>query len=73
MHPFHWVPAAGERHASQDARPYGGYPEGRQVTTLCGQQLPAAVGDSPWLWGTCPTCNDRAHDLAGVPTPVRRG
>ncbi len=37
-HPFHWVPAGGQRHASTDAHPNGGhlYPDGTAVTTLCG-------------------------------------
>lgn len=65
-HPFHWVPAEGERHASTDVRPPGGYPTGTNVTTLCGQCLTAEDGVLPWLWTTCSSCNATARRMAGA-------
>ncbi|MCI2421839.1 hypothetical protein MOQ72_30830 [Saccharopolyspora sp. K220] len=67
MHPFHWTPAQGQRHASLDTRPGGGYPTGMSVKTLCNQQLTAENTDLAWLWLTCPDCDVEAHRLAGVP------
>ena len=76
MHPFHWVPAEGQRHASAGAQPPGGYPSGASVRTLCEQELRADTGELAWLWGTCPPCNKQAHVLAqpqAVPAfPIRR-
>ncbi|MGP4018685.1 zinc finger protein [Saccharopolyspora sp. 5N708] len=66
MHPFHWVPASGERHASTAPRPHGGYPAGTPLTTLCEQRIHAEVGDIPWLWSTCVSCNAEAHRLVGA-------
>ncbi|MGW5644489.1 zinc finger protein [Saccharopolyspora sp. NPDC003752] len=66
-YPFHWVPAAGQRHASTDARPPGGYPTGMEVATLCGCRLDADNSELAWFWNTCPGCNRSAHALAGVP------
>ena len=66
MHPFHWVPAQGERHASADPRPSGGYPAGLTVSTLCEQEVPAEVGEVAWLWNTCATCNAEARRLVGA-------
>ncbi|WP_246868998.1 zinc finger protein [Saccharopolyspora sp. ASAGF58] len=63
-HPFHWVPADGQRHASTDARLGGGYPTRVCVATLCGHQLIADNTDRAWLWDTCPDCNAAAHKLA---------
>ncbi|SFS71177.1 zinc finger protein [Saccharopolyspora flava] len=65
MHPFHWVPALGERHASTDPRPSGGYPAGSTITTLCDRQMNAEVGEMAWLWTTCPACNAEAHRMVG--------
>lgn len=67
MHPFHWVPAEGLRHASCDQRPKGGYRSGQQVTTLCGRGMPAEAGDIAWLWETCRDCNHQAHRMAAAP------
>ncbi|WP_263254086.1 zinc finger protein [Saccharopolyspora rosea] len=66
-HPFSWVPADGQRHATADVRPPGGFSTGLVVETLCGQQVQADNSDMAWLWETCPTCNVRAHELAGIP------
>lgn len=63
-HPFHWVPAEEQRHASLDARPGGGYPTGYRVTTLCGHDLVADDSALAWFWPTCAECNTRAHRLA---------
>lgn len=67
MHPFHWVPAAGERHVTCESRPPGGYATGATVPTLCRQELAADNSLTAWFWATCPTCNAEAHRLAGVP------
>ncbi|GAA0509907.1 hypothetical protein GCM10011581_42840 [Saccharopolyspora subtropica] len=64
MHPFHWVPAEGQRHASLDFRPGGGYPTGMTVSTLCKQQLSADNSQLAWLWETCRDCNKEAHRIA---------
>ncbi|TDD06176.1 hypothetical protein E1181_13005 [Saccharopolyspora terrae] len=66
MHPFHWVPALGERHASTDHRPSGGYPAGSTITTLCDREMRAEVGEMAWLWNTCPACNAEAHRMVGA-------
>ncbi|RKT88494.1 zinc-finger [Saccharopolyspora antimicrobica] len=68
-HPFHWVPADGQRHASADPHPPGAsiYPDGTEVTTLCGQELAAEASDTAWLWGTCPVCDVAARRRAGMP------
>ena len=51
MHPFHWAPAGGARHASRDSKPTSGnYPTGTFVTTLCGSYLAADNSDMAWLW-----------------------
>ncbi|WP_443204464.1 zinc finger protein [Saccharopolyspora sp. 5N708] len=70
IHPFHWVPAQDQRHASLDRRPGGGYPTGMSVRTLCDQQLTAENTELAWLWLTCPDCNIEAHRLANVPFPL---
>ena len=67
VHPFHWVPAAGKRHATTTARPGGGYPTGMTVPTLCDEELTADNSTTAWFWETCPVCNVEAHRLAGVP------
>ncbi|MFI0468513.1 zinc finger protein [Saccharopolyspora sp. 5N102] len=66
MYPFHWVPADGQRHASLDSRPGGGYPTGMSVSTLCERELPADNSDLGWLWSTCGDCNAEAHRIAGT-------
>ncbi|WP_333777767.1 zinc finger protein [Saccharopolyspora oryzae] len=68
-HPFHWVPAEGQRHASTDERPSGSsiYPDGIEVTTLCEQTVMASTGEMAWLWPTCPGCNAAARARAGLP------
>ncbi|MEV6234802.1 zinc finger protein [Saccharopolyspora shandongensis] len=67
MYPFHWVPAAGQRHASLDERPCGcSYPTGTQVLTLCLQQLSADDSELAWFWDTCSECNREARRLAGI-------
>lgn len=74
-HPFHWVPAVGQRHASADEHPPGAsiYPDGTKVTTLCERTVKAATGDIAWLWETCPDCNAAAHVLALCPMPPTVG
>lgn len=70
MYPFHWVPAAGQRHASLDEKPCGSaYQSGTQVRNLCRQDLPADNSDVAWLWQTCGDCNTEARLLAGVTPP----
>lgn len=66
MYPFHWVPAAGERHASADRRPEGAlaYPTGTSVGTLCRERLSADNSEIGWLWPTCDGCNAEVHRLA---------
>ncbi|KAA5830206.1 zinc finger protein [Saccharopolyspora hirsuta] len=67
MYPFHWVPAAGQRHASLAEKPVGcAYPTGTQVETLCQQEVSADNSEVAWLWGTCAECNREARRLAGV-------
>ena len=44
-HPFSWVPADGQRHATADVRPPGGFSTGLVVETLCGQQVQADNSD----------------------------
>lgn len=67
MHPFHWVPAAGQRHASCTEKPVGcAYPTGTQVTTLCQRDVRADNSEVAWLWATCAECNREARRLAGV-------
>lgn len=65
MYPFHWVPAAGRRHASTDRRPEGAlaYPSGTSVTTLCRERLTADNSEIGWLWPTCAECNGEAHRI----------
>ncbi|MEV0697236.1 zinc finger protein [Saccharopolyspora sp. NPDC050389] len=71
-HPFSWVPAAGQRHASTESRPPGRFPTGMAVTVLCGEHLRADNSELAWLWSTCPLCNEKAHLLAGIPLVIRR-
>ncbi|MEV0085278.1 zinc finger protein [Saccharopolyspora sp. NPDC003752] len=68
-HPFHWVPADGQRHASADKHPPGAsiYPDGTEITTLCEQSLTAETSDTAWLWGTCPDCNAAVRTRVGLP------
>ncbi|ASU79847.1 hypothetical protein CDG81_18045 [Actinopolyspora erythraea] len=68
-HPFTWVPAANERHASKDPVSQGRiqYAEGQSVTTLCGQMVEACDNELAWLWWTCPTCDDETRAIVGVP------
>ncbi|MEU5853203.1 zinc finger protein [Saccharopolyspora shandongensis] len=65
-YPFHWVPAAGLRHASTDARPEGSlaYVTGTSVSTLCRQELSADNSEIAWLWPTCGGCDTEAHRIA---------
>ncbi|NHD18118.1 MULTISPECIES: zinc finger protein [Actinopolyspora] len=69
-HPFTWVPAAWQRHASRDPvpPPAAEFPQGVLVSTLCGQELTSASGELAWLWGTCPECDDAAREIVGVPS-----
>ncbi|WP_237710849.1 zinc finger protein [Saccharopolyspora spinosa] len=66
MYPFHWVPAAGRRHASTDRRPEGAlaYPTGTSVSTLCRQELSADNWELAWLWSACGDCDSEAHRIA---------
>ncbi|WP_407074752.1 zinc finger protein [Saccharopolyspora sp. SCSIO 74807] len=73
-YPFHWVPAAGQRHATLDARPGGGYPTGISVETLCGVQICADNSEFGWLWPTYPECAPEtrrlAEEYAAAPKPL---
>ncbi|MEV5539447.1 zinc finger protein [Saccharopolyspora shandongensis] len=72
-YPFHWVPAAGLRHASTDRRPDGAlaYPTGTFVSTLCRQELPADNSEIAWLWSTCGDCDAEAHRIVRqLPDPA---
>lgn len=71
-HPFHWVPGAGQRHASTDGRPSGSlvYVDDTEVSTLCGESVQADSSEIAWLWPTCSECNRSARELAGLP-PMR--
>ncbi|WP_190819464.1 zinc finger protein [Saccharopolyspora pogona] len=73
MHPFDWVPAEGERHASLDSRPGGGYPTGMAVLTLCRKQLSADNSQLGWLWSTCRDCSAEAHRIAASQASVVPG
>lgn len=73
-HPFHWLPAAGARHASADSQQLGHrYAPGAEVTTLCDKRVKAESGEIAWLWETCPDCNAAAHVLARCPMPPVAG
>ncbi|WP_461155600.1 zinc finger protein [Saccharopolyspora tripterygii] len=67
-HPFHWAPAAGRRHASVDPYPPGCsiYPDGVEITTLCGETVTSARGELAWLWETCPGCDQAVRKLLGI-------
>ncbi|GAB2740193.1 hypothetical protein GCM10027174_12000 [Salinifilum aidingensis] len=68
-HPFSWVPAQGARHATTDPRPPRSgrvHPPDVVVSTLCGEEVPAAAGEVAWLWETCPDCDERARALVGA-------
>ncbi|RCW45850.1 zinc finger protein [Halopolyspora algeriensis] len=69
-HPFTWVPAARQRHASCDPVPGPGraFPAEATVTTLCGREVTTERGEIPWLWETCPGCDEQARQLAGLPS-----
>ncbi|RKT86195.1 zinc-finger [Saccharopolyspora antimicrobica] len=66
-HPFSWVPGEGERHATTEERPPGGWPKGVEVPVLCGKQVEPVSSVEAWLWTTCTSCNVEAHEVAGVP------
>ncbi|GAA4837227.1 hypothetical protein GCM10025787_16730 [Saccharopolyspora rosea] len=74
MHPFHWVPGDGARHASLDARPEGVFlhPTGAEVRTLCGLDVLADNSQLAWLWETCPECNAEAHRISARSTTSGR-
>ena len=65
MHPFRWIPADGERHASRDKKPHG-WPDGTVVNALCGRSVRADNRDVAWLWETCPACNQAAHNMLDI-------
>lgn len=71
-YPFSWVPANEARHASSDKRPTGGWPDGTELTALCGRKIQAASGELAWLWPTCAECDAAARILAGLP-PISVG
>ncbi|WP_184727724.1 zinc finger protein [Saccharopolyspora phatthalungensis] len=75
MYPFHWVPAAGQRHASLDERPDGAlaYPSGTEVSTLCGAQLAADNSVLAWFWESCVPCADETRRIASERTGGGRG
>ena len=64
-HPFHWVPAGGQRHAS-----HARVAAGDAAAMLCGERVVATYSATAWLWHTCENCNQSAHELAGVPMPA---
>jgi hypothetical protein len=64
-HPFHWVPAGGQRHAARTR-----VDAGLEARTLCGERVRATYSDTAWLWETCADCDVAAHKLAGVPMPT---
>lgn len=54
---FFWLPLDGARHAAgihdRDAA------NGELIATLCAKQITRApVGETEWLWPTCPDCWD---------------
>lgn len=72
-HPFTWVPAAGQRHASTDPLPSGSgheYPADVTVRSLCGREVVSASGELPWLWLTCAECDDEARAIVGAPARI---
>ncbi|MDI2030371.1 zinc finger protein [Saccharopolyspora sp. TS4A08] len=67
MYPFHWVPSALARHASEDPRPEGTfvYPTGTSVSTLCGlTEQSADNSELAWFWPTCEDCYEKARKIA---------
>ncbi|WP_433870319.1 zinc finger protein [Saccharopolyspora sp. CA-218241] len=64
-YPFSWVPAGQRRHATRTPTWHGGAP----ITALCGAGVAAVDSAQAWLWWTCPRCDVKAHELAGVPMP----
>ncbi|MEU5847276.1 zinc finger protein [Saccharopolyspora shandongensis] len=73
MHPFRWVPADGERHATGDARLAGAYTVGEQIDSLCGRSVTVAERtEIAWLWETCVDCNREAHRLVGAVQAAER-
>lgn len=70
-HPFTWVPGARERHASTTNPATGrSFATGTCVTTLCEREVIADNDMLAWFWTTCPTCNAKAHELAGLDLPA---
>lgn len=67
-HPFTWCPGSGARHAANHIAPQ----HGGQFEALCGQLLTADRRAEAWFWSTCPPCDARAHELAGVPMPPKK-
>ncbi|MDI2026978.1 zinc finger protein [Saccharopolyspora sp. TS4A08] len=65
-HPFHWVPAGGQRHATRTR-----LESGEVGTALCGESITPDRSEIAWFWATCGSCNVAAHELAGVPMPSR--
>ncbi|GAB3558381.1 hypothetical protein J2S53_003706 [Actinopolyspora lacussalsi] len=68
-HPFTWVPAEEQRHASRDPVPPPAleFPPELTVSALCGREVLTATGDIPWLWPTCPDCDRTTRELVGAP------
>ncbi|WP_461157855.1 zinc finger protein [Saccharopolyspora tripterygii] len=66
-HPFSWSPGEGRRHAIGEARPPGGWPDGTEITALCGDGIRTDNSTFAWFWPTCPDCNVKAHHLARSP------
>ncbi|GAA2796349.1 zinc finger protein [Saccharopolyspora taberi] len=66
-HPFRWVPAEGQRHATTDRLAAGGWSDGEAVTMLCGESVEVDNSVEAWLWETCADCNAEAHRMARVP------
>ncbi|MEB3368904.1 zinc finger protein [Saccharopolyspora mangrovi] len=64
-HPFTWCPSEAARRATAQMAPR----DGEQFETLCGKLGTADRSDVAWFWPTCPECDRRAHEIAGIPMP----
>lgn len=63
-HPFRWQPGDGQRHATLQTRPRGGFAENARIAALCGVETTVDDSELAWLWSTCPECDQAAHDIA---------
>ena len=71
-HPFHWVPAGGQRHASADPLPASchSYPAETTITALCGANLRAETSAEAWLWAGCADCRAATHEMSSTSPPA---